>query len=624
MRKLVLALALLPGLALAAPGRPKKQYTIEQLMKTVRLDGASFSADEKSILYSSNQSGIFNVYTVPVTGGKATALTKSKTDTTLAVGYFPKDDRILYQHDRGGDENSHLYVREKDGKERDLTPGQKLKANFGGWTRDLTGFYVLTNERDPKFFDLYRYDAASYNRELVYQDDVGYQFNDISGDGKWIAFGKANTTSDTNIHLYDVAARKLNLISKHEGTAAYYAQVFDPASKYLYYLTDDGSEFKRLRRYDLATGKSDDVDKADWDIQYTFFSWNGRYRAQAVNEDGHTRFRVVDTAIGAAVELPKLPDGEVVSGEFSLSEKLMAFYYRSDRNPPNLYIYDIEAKKLPRVTDALNKQIDPDDLVDSEVVRFKSFDGMQIPNILYKPHQATPEAKAPALVWVHGGPGDQTRAGYSPLIQYLVNHGYVVLGINNRGSSGYGKTFFTADDRKHGREPLWDCIEAKKYLQSLPYVDPAKIAIIGGSYGGYMVLAALAFKPDEFVLGVDIFGVANWVRILKSIPPYWETYRQALYAELGDPEKDEKLLQEISPLFHADKIKKPLLVLQGANDPRVLKVESDDMVAAVKKNKVPVEYIVFPDEGHGFTKTKNEIAGYRKILSFLDKYLRGK
>jgi dipeptidyl aminopeptidase/acylaminoacyl peptidase len=624
MRKLVLALALLPGLAAAAPARPKKQYTIEQLMKTVRLDGASFSPDEQSVLYSSNETGIFNVYTVPVAGGKATALTKSKTDTTMAVGYFPKDDRILYQRDHGGDENTHLYVRQKDGKEKDLTPGAKVKANFGGWTHDLTGFYVLTNERDSKFFDLYRYDAASYNRELVYQDDVGNQFEDISDDGKWMAFGKLNTTSDSNIYLYEVATKKLNLISKHEGTAAYNAQVFDPASKNLYYLTDDGSEFKRLRRYDLAAGKSEDVEKAEWDIQYTFFSFNGRYRAQATNEDGHTRFKVIDTAVGAALELPKLPDGEVVSGTFSRSEKLISFYYRSDRNPPNLYIYDIAAKKLTRVTDALNKQIDPDDLVDSEVVRFKSFDGLAIPNILYKPHQATPEAKAPALVWVHGGPGDQTRAGYNPLIQYLVNHGYVVLGINNRGSSGYGKTFFTADDRKHGHEPLWDCVEAKKYLQSLPYVDPAKIAIIGGSYGGYMVLAALAFKPDEFVLGVDIFGVANWVRILKSIPPYWESFRQALYAEIGDPEKDEKLLQEISPLFHADQIKKPLLVLQGANDPRVLKVESDDMVAAVKKNKVPVEYVVFPDEGHGFTKTKNQIEGYRKILTFLDKYLRGK
>jgi dipeptidyl aminopeptidase/acylaminoacyl peptidase len=211
---------------------------------------------------------------------------------------------------------------------------------------------------------------------------------------------------------------------------------------------------------------------------------------------------------------------------------------------------------------------------------------------------------------------------YSPLIQYLVNHGYVVLGINNRGSSGYGKSFFTADDKKHGREPLWDCVEGKKYLQTLRFVDGNRVGILGGSYGGYMVLAALAFKPEVFAVGVDIFGVSNWLRTLKSIPPYWEAERKALYAEIGDPQEDEQMLREISPLFHADQIRKPLMVLQGANDPRVIKPESDEIVAAVQKNGVPVEYVLFPDEGHGFRKTKNEMEGARKILAFLDKYLK--
>ncbi|HEX2060459.1 MAG TPA: prolyl oligopeptidase family serine peptidase, partial [Thermoanaerobaculia bacterium] len=185
--------------------------------------------------------------------------------------------------------------------------------------------------------------------------------------------------------------------------------------------------------------------------------------------------------------------------------------------------------------------------------------------------------------------------------QFLANHGYVVLDINNRGSSGYGKTFFTADDRKHGREPLWDCVEAKKYLASLPYVDGSRVAIMGGSYGGYMVAAALAFQPDVFDVGVDIFGVTNWVRTLQSIPSWWEAQRQALYDEIGDPNTELERLKATSPVFHADKIRKPLIVIQGKNDPRVIKPESDDLVEAVKKNGVPVEYVVFDDEGHGFT-----------------------
>jgi dipeptidyl aminopeptidase/acylaminoacyl peptidase len=224
---------------------------------------------------------------------------------------------------------------------------------------------------------------------------------------------------------------------------------------------------------------------------------------------------------------------------------------------------------------------------------------------------------------VHGGPGGQARLPYNAVIQYLANHGYAVLDVNNRGSSGYGKTFFTADDRKHGREPLWDCIEAKKYLGSLGYIDAEKIGIMGGSYGGYMVLAALAFKPEEFAVGVDIFGVSNWVRTLESIPPYWESFRKSLYTEIGDPSTDLEFLRETSPLFHADKIKKPLIVLQGANDPRVIKPESDEIVEAVKKNNGIVEYIVFDDEGHGFTKKENEIRAYKAVLDFLETHLKG-
>ncbi len=388
-------------------------------------------------------------------------------------------------------------------------------------------------------------------------------------------------------------------------------------------MTNDGGEFRRVRRYELASGKHEDVEKAAWDIMFTSFSYNGKYRVTGINEDGRTVIEVQETRTGTLVPLPKLPDGEITSVQISRSERQMAFYLNGDRAPSNLYLYSFATAKASRLTDTLNKEIDASDLVDSTVVRFKSFDGLTVPNILYKPHQATAEQKAPALVWVHGGPGGQTRKGYSSLIQYFVNHGYVVLGINNRGSSGYGKSFYIADDQKHGREPLWDCVEGKKYLSGLPHVDPKRIGIIGGSYGGYMTLAALAFKPEEFAVGVDIFGVANWVRTLESMPKYWEAFRLALYKELGDPVKDKEMLREISPLFHADKIRKPLMVLQGANDPRVIKPESDDIVAAVKKNGVPVEYVVFPDEGHGFSKKKNQIEGYQAILRFLDKHLKG-
>ncbi len=607
----------------APPGRPSKQYTIEQFLATTAISGASFSADEKKILFSSNKTGIINVYSVRVSGGEPVALTSSTTDTTVAVSYFPKDDRFLYTRDKRGDEKNHLFVRERDGSEKDLTPGENLKASFAGWTHDGDAFYIETNERDPRFFDLYRYETAGYARRLFYKNEAGYQVGNISNDGHWLALGKPRTTADGDLLLWNAATNETKLISKHEGVANYSPETFDPDSRALYYTTNDGSEFSRVKRYDLATGKHEEVERADWDVSFTYFSHKGRYRVTAVNEDGRTVLRIHDGKTDRLITVPDLPAGEIGAVRISRSETKLAFQLNGDRAPNNLYVYDFGGRAPRRLTDTLSKDIDPEDLVEAQVVRFPSFDGMAIPNIFYRPHQASSQAKVPALVWVHGGPGGQTRRSYSANIQFLVNHGYVVLGINNRGSSGYGKTFFTSDDKKHGHEPLSDCVAARKYLQSLPYVDPDRIGILGGSYGGYMTLAALTLQPDVFAVGIDLFGISNWVRTLESIPKWWESQREALYQEIGDPVKDREMLLAISPLFHADRIKKPLMVLQGANDPRVIKPESDDIVAAARKNGITVEYIVFPDEGHGFTKKKNQIEGWKAILEFLDKHLKG-
>ncbi|MEG3790408.1 alpha/beta fold hydrolase [Lysobacter sp. CCNWLW3] len=611
-----------PAAATPAAALPSKQYRIQDFIDTVGVAGASFSADESRLLFSSNKSGIWNAYSMPVEGGEWTPVTRSTVDSTYAVAYFPHDDRVLFTRDQGGNELNHLYVIGADGKERDLTPGDKLKAGFEGFSHDGRHFYVSSNERDPKVFDLYRYDSGDYARELVYRNADAYQLGPISADGRWIALAKPNTTNDADLFVAELAGGKATKVSAHSGEALFAGQDFSPDSKWLYYTANDQSEFAELRRVELRSWKHEPVQKTAWDITDNYFSHDGKYRVVAINQDGSTAIQVFDHASGKPIALPKLPAGEIRNVSISRSEKRMAFYLNGDRQPNDLYTLGFGGQPK-QLTHSLNPAIAATDLVDSSVVRFKSFDGMAIPNILWKPHQASAQAKAPALVWVHGGPGGQTTRAHSAVIQYLANHGYVVLGINNRGSSGYGKTFFAADDGKHGREPLQDTISAKKYLQSLDYVDPDRIGIIGGSYGGYMTVAALAFHPDEFKVGVDIFGVTNWLRTLESIPPYWESFRLALYKEIGDPATQRDFLIATSPLFHADKINKPLMVLQGANDPRVIKPESDEIVAAVRKNGVPVEYVVFDDEGHGFSKKKNQIEGYGKVLSFLDTYLKG-
>ncbi len=584
---LAFATLLAPSAGLAVeptttPSLPSKNYPIQDFVNTIGLSGDTFSADESRILFSSNKSGVWNTYSIPATGGEWKAITTSTTDNNYSVTYFPHDDRVLVTADQGGNELNHLYVIGTDGERTDLTPGEKHKAAFGGFNRAGTYFYVATNERDPKYFDLYRYDAKTYQRQRIYENTEGYNVGALSDDERWLALVKPNTSNDSNLFVRELASGKTTKVSEHTGVASYNDAAFSPDSQWLYYLTNDGGEFSELRRVSTANWNHETVRKADWD----------------------------------------LPAGEIRNLRFSRSDKKLAFYLNGDRQPNDLYVAALGDKPV-QLTRSLNPAIDPKDLVDSQVVRFESFDKMVIPNILWKPHQATAAAKAPALVWVHGGPGGQTTRGHSAVIQFLANHGYVVLGINNRGSSGYGKTFFAADDGKHGREPLWDTIAAKKYLQTLDYVDGDKIGIIGGSYGGYMTAAALAFQPDEFAVGVDIFGVTNWLRTLEGIPAWWEAQREALYQEIGNPVTQRDMLIAISPAFHGDKITKPLMVLQGENDPRVVKAESDDLVAAVRKNGVPVEYVVFPDEGHGFSKPKNQIEGYGKVLEFLDKYLKG-
>jgi len=609
----------------AAKPDPKavKQYTIEQFMGTTKIGGSSFSHDERSILFHSNKSGIFNVYSMPVGGGEPKQLTNSTKESTYAISYFPADARFLYRYDQGGNENEHIYLRELDGTDRDLTPGERTKAYFLRWSHDKKSFFFSTNERDPKFFDLFEMSLTDLKAAMIYQNDEGYDVADISNDRRFIAFGKSGkTTADSDVFLYDTAKKEMKNITAHEGEVDNSPEAFDVDSKYLYFLSNEGDEFKYVARYELGSGKREVVEKAKWDFVSTSFSKSGKYRVAATNEDARTKIRVIEHATGKPVELPALPDGDITGVNISESDQRIAFYHNGSRSPNNLYVHEFASKKPVKLTSSLNPEIDAAHLVESRVVRFKSFDGMEIPGILYQPHGASPQKKVPAIVMVHGGPGGQARLPYNALVQYLANHGYAVLDVNNRGSSGYGKTFYMADDRKHGREPLWDCVEAKNFLGSLPYVDGAKAAIMGGSYGGYMVLAALAFQPEEFSAGVDIFGVSNWVRTLESIPPYWESQRQALYAEIGNPESELEMLRATSPLFHADKITKPLLVLQGANDPRVIKPESDEIVEAIKKRDGVVEYIVFENEGHGFTKRENEIRAYKAVLDFLDTHLK--
>lgn len=517
-----------------------------------------------------------------------------------------------------------MFVRETDGTLTDLTPGEKTRAYFLGWSQDGATFFVASTARDEETDDVYAYSAADYSSRMIYQND-GLEIGAISPDGELLALVKNVSSADADIYLYDLSADApaRTLITPHEGNVAYTTHGFTPDSRNLVYGTNQHGEFTEAWTHDVGTGEKAALVSADWDVLSVGFSPSGRYRVSTVNADGLWEVTLLDTLTGKPVALSGVPGGEVSQVCFNDDETRVAFGVNTDTSPRNIYTADLATGVAARLTNALSPAIDEANLVTASIVRYTSFDGLEIPSIFYVPKTASADTPVPAIVRVHGDPGGQSQKGYAADIQFLLNNGYAVLAANNRGSSGYGKTFFHMDDRRHGLEDLQDIVWGRTYLETLDYIDGDKIGILGGSYGGFMTAAALAFEPEVFDVGVNIFGVTNWVRTLESIPAWWGSFRVALFDEMGDPATDAERHRAISPLFHASNIVRPMLVVQGANDPRVLQVESDEIVAAVRANGVPVEYVVFPDEGHGFRKKVNRITAAEAYLSFLDKYLKG-
>lgn len=616
-----------PAAVATAATEAPQTYSAAQFYQTTSYgmasaSGLAFSPDGQSILISSDATGVFNAYALPIDGGDPVALSASTGSATYAESYFPNDGRVLLTADGGGDELTHVFVRELDGSVRDLTPGDKVKADLMGFSGDGATFWITSNARDPEVFDLHAYHTTTYESRLIFENP-GMIISAVSPDGRWVALSKPVTSADSDIYLADLqSGGEPVLITAHTGNVAYDVYDFTRDSQTLVMASDEQGEWTQAWAHDLATGERTPLIQADWDVSYVSYSPSGRYRVSALNADASTELTILDTTTGRPVRLTGRPDGDVGGVRFSADETRMAFTVASDTSPSDIFVADLATGQTRRLTRALNPAIDEADLVEATIVRYAGEGGVQVPGVLYRPHRADAAHPVPAIVMVHGGPGGQSRRGYSAMIQHLVNNGYAVLAANNRGSSGYGKTFFHLDDKAHGEADLRDIVAGGQWLRDQAWVADDQVAVMGGSYGGYMTAAALAFHPEAFEAGINIFGVTNWVRTLESIPAWWGPQRAALYDEMGDPATDAERHRRISPLFHADNIRRPMLVVQGANDPRVLQVESDELVAAVRAHDVPVEYVLFPDEGHGFRRRDNRITAQEAYLTFLDRYVR--
>src|SRR5215218_359050 len=427
IRALGLLLLALPVAGESPAPRQVRQYTIDQLLSTTSYSGApnaaqpmggyadTFSPDGSKILVSSNQTGVFNAYAIPVDGGPPVQLTDSKVNAVQVIGYFPRDERFLYLSDQGGNELTHLYVRSPDGQVRDLTPGEKVRAEFLDWAPDGRAFFFTTNERDPNLFDVYEMALDGYGRKLLFTNPGEFLPLGVSPDRRHVALGKAQGTSDNDIHLHDRTTGKTVLLTPGDQHVDNAFQAFSPDGASLYYTTDQEAEFKRLMRYAMATGKREEVLRPRWDVVAADFSRSGKHLVVAVNDDARTQVSAFEAAGMRPVEVPRVPDALVTDLEFSPDGRWLAFYAEAGNTPPNLYVRDLKTGKDRQLTRSLGPEIDPANLVSGEVVRFKSYDGLDIPGILYKPHQASPGSRVPAIVKVHGGPGGQATPAYAAM-----------------------------------------------------------------------------------------------------------------------------------------------------------------------------------------------------------------
>ena len=622
-------------------------YDAEVFFETVtyRLShggGHAFSPDGERLLVNSDTTGVFNAYAVSPDGEQFEPLSDSENNAIYAVSWFPDDERVLLTGDVGGNEQNSVFVREPDGTVHDLLPpgdyevaGQQSGLRFEAWQADGDAFFLTSTERDPQVADLYRYDAESYERERVFRNTRELPFPTrgfhVSPDGRWLALDFHHTRYDFDIYLVDLHSEDREpkpVLTSPDTEIVHRGMGFTPDSSRLIYGTDEHGEFFHAWTMDLETRETAPMIEGEWDVTQArtnldygvYFSPDGRYRMTILNADGRNAVTLLDTRDGRGVDLSFLPEGMLSQPRFSADGKHLAIQLERDTRPTDIYLVDLEQRDYRRLTEALNPAISEDDLVASEIVRFTSEDGLEIPGLLYRPHQASAESPVPAMVWIHGGPGGQSRKGYNPLIQFMVNQGYAIYAINNRGSKGYGKTFREADRRAHGQADLADVVASRGFLEEIDWIDGERIGVTGRSYGGYLTLAAMTFEPEVFDVAISVVGFSDYVSNITD--GGWRLPRlPAAWDEMGHPEKDEEFLRAKSPLYFADRIEKPLFVAAGANDVRVSIDQNDRLVEAAREAGAHVEYLVFEDEGHGFRKRVNRITAARAYVDFLERFL---
>jgi dipeptidyl aminopeptidase/acylaminoacyl peptidase len=599
---------------------------MEQFFATRRFSSVlAFTADGAHLLFAGNISGQFNLWRVPVGGGWPDQLTAFTDETVRGVGVSPTDGRIVLCADHDGDEFHQLYMLDPDqGWPDKLTHEPEVQHYVGGpaWSPDGTKFAYAANARNPSDMEVWIRDVGSGETRAVFGDGKFSFPGRFSPDGAKLLALDFRNNSDASIHLIDLETGKTRELTPHDDDAMFLPGPWAPDGSGFYMLTDAGSEFRGLAFYDVTSDRYEWVEEPTQDVDDVTSSTDGHVLAWLVNDNGYDRLRLRDLETGSDLPEPDLPAGSrphLTGAEpplaLSPDGSHAALILSTPRRPPEAWVVETATGKANPVTDGRMGGLYEDDLVDVELVSYPSFDRREIPAWLYRPDT---EGRVPVVLSIHGGPEAQEKPLYQPLYQYLLSRGIAVLATNIRGSTGYGKSYQRLVQRDWGGGDMQDWEHAVKWLREQDWVEPERIGVYGGSYGGFAVLTCVTRLPNSWAAAVDIFGPSNLVTFAKAVPPTWKRF---IARFVGDPEMEADFLMERSPITYVENVQTPLLVIQGATDPRVVKGESDQLVEKLESLGREVEYVVFDDEGHGFTKRPNEVKAYSLAARWLEKHL---
>ncbi len=612
-----------------------KSTDITRYLNVRQAYAPTISADGQRLAFLTDITGAPQVWQVPLTGEPGTILWPEQltfeTDRVMLAQFSPVEGgRLLYTRDTGGNEKQQLFLLSEDGSpDINLTQGfEGVTHAFGAWAKDGSAVYFAANRRHPALFDFYR-QPLDGEAILVWQNDApGFLSHvDISPDGHYAVVVRASSSFNHTLLEIDLTNGTARQWLASTEPVRFAAAHYSADGRSLYLITDLDADFLYIACLNLDTGALERLITPEWDCDALALAPDGRSLAYTVNVEGAHHIHLYDLTTGTTRTAPGIAEqaGVVRSDQlvFAPDGKRLVFAFTTATRSADIYVWDLTQNNIYPVTRSSHGGLPPESFVAPELIRYPTFDTLAdgtprtIPAWFFKPENET-GAPVPAVVVVHGGPEGQFQPLFTFFIQYLVHNGYAVLAPNVRGSTGYGKAYSHLDDVEKRMDSVADLAHAAYWLREQPGIDGNRLVVYGGSYGGFMVLAALTAYPKLWAAGVDIVGISNFVTFLENTSAYRRAHREAEYGSLA---RDREFLESIAPIRHVDKIVAPLFVVHGANDPRVPLSEAEQLVAALQARGVPVEFQVFADEGHGVVKLKNKLVMFPAVVSFLDKYL---